>query len=291
MKTLLFIIKFNYKFNERYNPSSSSSSQNLFPTNYFTTDFDSILVINDTISQYNSYFSDEVKYPSFFLTLNNIFITMTRPITDTIELKRGFYESDIENFINKFNKNDYNQNLIIKSEILNQFVEKFIEIKNTPGITSTPVPALIAVRSTATTASQGTGVTTQETLFSPDTKFSQSPSQNPPQSPIQGPTSGQNLFGSPESSEAQFGSPESSEAQFGSPYSSEALHPPPPTSTSTPPSKKTDTKPTPERKGGKKYTIKNKMTKKTSRNSKKYRKTKNNKIKNKNNKRTRRKNK
>ena len=282
LKTLLFIIKFNYKFNERYNPSSSSSSQNLFPTNYFTTDFDSILVINDTISQYNSYFSDEVKYPSFFLTLNNIFITMTRPITDTIELKRGFYESDIENFINKFKKEDYNQNLIIKSEILNQFVEKFIEIKNTPGITSTPVPALIPVRSTGTTASQGTGVTTQETgVTTQEALFSQSPSQNPPQSPIQGPTSGQNLFGSPESSEAQFGSP----------YSSEALHPPPPTSTSTPPSKKTDTKPTPERKGGKKYTIKNKMTKKTSRNSKKYRKTKNNKIKNKNNKRTRRKNK
>ena len=299
LKTLLFIIKFNYKFNERYEryyPSSSSSSslfgptvdsQNLFPTNYFTEDFNSILENNDNT---NSYFSDQVKYPSFFLTLNNIFITMTRPITDTIELKRGFYESDIENFINKFNKNDYNQNLIIKSDILNRFVVKFIEINNAPVITSTPVPALIAVRSTATTASQGTGVTTQETLFSPDTKFSQSPSQNPPQSPIQGPTSGQNLFGSPESSEAQFGSPESSEAQFGSPELSEAL-PPPPTSTSTPPPKKTDTKPTPERKGGKKYTIKNKMTKKTSRNSKKYRKTKNNKIKNKNYKRTRRKNK
>lgn len=302
LKTLLFIIKFNYKFNERYEryyPRSSSSSQNLFPTNYFTEVFNSILAINDTNS-------DEVNYPLFFLTLNNIFITMTRPITDPIKIKIGFYESDIENFINKFDKNEYNQNLIIKSDILNRFVDRFVEINNATVITLTPVPALIAVRSTATTGSQGTGVTTQETLVSPYTQFSQSSSQNPPQSPIQGPTSRQNLFVSPESSEAQFGSPEaqvgspeaqfgspesseaqvgspysSSEAQVGSPESSEAL--PPPTSTSTPPPKR--------RKGGKKYTIKNKMTKKTSRNSKKYRKTKNNKIKNKNNKRTRRKNK
>jgi hypothetical protein len=332
LKTLLFIIKFKYKFNERYekykpssssffsssrslfgssipsrpsffssstSSTSSSDSQNLFPTEYFTEKFDSMLNSNDNnnkkIDEYNIYFSNKAKtipaedpsYPKLFLTLNNIFITMTDLELTTnypINLQRGFYKSDIEEIVSKLKKAEFYQNLIIEINILNQFVEEFI--KNNLVISSPP-PKLIGVRSTGTNVTNNysqlsTGVTTQESTSSQNRPLS------PPLSPIQ-----ENLNGA--FSPLNVTSPEvepSTLTSFTSPVPS-------------PDRKKTDTKQTPpiskesnpqdigplDKGGSKKYTIKNKMTKKTSRNSKKHRKTKNKKRKTQKKRRTYRKNK